>query len=72
MEPIPCNAPPPKGKEVDVHMLIDSNHAGDTQTRRSRTEFMMYLNMTLIIRYSKKHSTIEASASGTEFIAMKV
>ena len=41
-------------------------------TKRSRTEFMVLLNMTLIIWYSKKHSTIETSISGTEFVAMKI
>ncbi len=31
--PIPAHAPKPLGKPVDVCMLVDSNHAGDKQTR---------------------------------------
>ena len=32
-EPIPPNAPKPKGKEVDLRMYVDSDHAGDKKTR---------------------------------------
>ena len=52
-------------------MFIDSNHAGDKQTGRSRTRFMIYINMPLINWYSKKQSIIEKSVFGTEFVAMK-
>mgnify|MGYP000061512350 CR=1 FL=1 len=34
-EAIPTNAPEPHGKEVDVRMMVDSDHAGDKSTRRS-------------------------------------
>ena len=52
-------------------MFIDSNHAGDKQTGRSRTRFMIYINMPIINWYSKKQSIIEKSVFGTEFVAMK-
>ena len=39
-------------------------------TKRSRTGFMVYMNMSLINWYSKKQSTIETSLFGTEFVAM--
>ncbi len=32
-EAILTNAPPPLRKEVDLHMMVDSNHAGDKSTR---------------------------------------
>ena len=48
LEAIPPNTPPQKGKEVDLLMLIDSNHAGDKQTRRSINRFMVFINMSLI------------------------
>ena len=53
MEAIPPDAPLPRGKEADLCMFIDSNHAGNKQTRRSRTGFMIYMNMSLINWYSK-------------------
>ena len=34
---IPPNEPEPRGKEVDVRIFVDSDHAGDKITRRSRT-----------------------------------
>jgi hypothetical protein len=70
-EAIPPNAPAPRGKDVDLRMFVDSDHAGDKLTRRSRTGFVIYLNMAPIIWYSKKQSTIETSVFGAEFVAMK-
>ena len=52
-------------------MLVDSDHAGDQVTRRSRTGFLVYLNNALIYWFSKKQTTIETSSFGSEFMAMK-
>ena len=41
-EPIPPNAPEPAGKEVDIRLFVDSDHAGDKKTRRSRTGFFIF------------------------------
>jgi hypothetical protein len=70
-EAIPRNAPTPRGKDVDLRMFVDSDHAGDKETRRSRTGFIIYLNMAPITWFSKKQSTIETSVFGAEFVAMK-
>jgi len=34
-EQIPVNAPTPQGKEGDLHLFIDSDHAGDQRTHFS-------------------------------------
>ena len=52
-------------------MMVDSNHAGDKTTRRSRSGFLIYVNMALIIWSSKKQPTVESSVFGAEFVAMK-
>ena len=39
-EPIPPNAPAPRGKPVDLRLYVDSDHAGDKIIRRSRTGFL--------------------------------
>jgi hypothetical protein len=39
-EAIPPNAPLPRGKDVDLQMFVNSDHAGDHLTRRSRTGFL--------------------------------
>ena len=70
-EALPPNAPLPRGKEVDIRMMVDSDHAGDKSTRRSRTGYLIYVNMALIIWSSKKQPTIESSVFGAEFVAMK-
>lgn len=67
----PPNAPPARGKPVDLRMCVDSDHAGDKTTRRSRTGFLIFVNMALIQWMSKKQPTIETSVFGAEFVAMK-
>jgi hypothetical protein len=47
-EAIPVNMPKPLGKDVDVCMMCDSDHAGDKRTRRSCTGFLIFCNMALI------------------------
>ena len=71
-EAVPPNAPPPRGKEVDLRLYVDSDHAGEKLTRRSRTGFFIFLNCAPIVWHSKRQSTIETSVFGAEFVAMKV
>jgi hypothetical protein len=70
-EMIPSDAPIPRGKEVDLHFFVDSDHAGERFTRRSRTGFVIYLNMAPIVWFSKRQPTVESSVFGAEFVAMK-
>jgi hypothetical protein len=63
--------PPPLGKDINLRMMVDSDHAGDKSTRRSRTGFLIFCNLAPIIWISKKQSTIETSVFGAEFVAMK-
>ena len=70
-EAVPTDMPKPLGKEVDIRMMVDSDHAGDKRTRRSRTGFLIYCNMALIVWLSKRQPTIETSVFGAEFVAMK-
>ena len=70
-EAIPPNAPKPLGKEVDLRLFVDSDHAGDKRTRRSRTGYFIFLNMAPVAWLTKKQPTIETSVFGAEFVAMK-
>jgi hypothetical protein len=70
-EAIPVDMPEPLGKDVDVRMMCDSDHAGDQRTRRSRTGFLIFCNMALIDWVSKKQATIDSSLFGAEFVTMK-
>ena len=71
-EPIPPNAPEPRGKEVDLRLFVDSDHAGDKVNRRSRSGYFLYLNMAPVNWMSKKQAMVESSVFGAEFCAMKV
>jgi len=71
-EAISPNAPPALGKDVDLRMYVDSDHAGDKSNHRSRMGFFIYLNSALNMWSSKKQSTIETSVFGAEFVAIKV
>ena len=51
-------------------MFIDSDHATDETTRRSRTGYFIYMNSALVNWLSKKQATIETSVFGAEFVAM--
>ncbi|KAL7519518.1 hypothetical protein ACHAWF_000246 [Thalassiosira exigua] len=52
-------------------MFVDSDHAGDKKSRRSRTGFMIFANQGLVQWLSKKQPTVETSVFGVEFVAMK-
>jgi hypothetical protein len=70
-EMIPPDAPAPLGKEVDLCLFIDSDHAGEKFTRRSRTGYVIYFNMAPIVWFSKRQPTVESSVFGAECVAMK-
>jgi hypothetical protein len=70
-EAIPPGMPPPLGKDVDLRMMVDSDHAGEKRTQRSRTGFIIFCNLAPIIWLSKQQRTIESSVFGAEFVAMK-
>ncbi len=71
-EAILMNALLPLGKEVDLCMMVDSNHAGEKLTWCLQTEFLIFLNMSLIKWLSQKQPTIESSVFGAGFVAIKL
>ncbi len=70
-EAIPVDMPEPLGKDVDVRMMCDSDHAVEKRTRCSCTGFFIFCNMALIDWVSKKQATIETSVFSAKFIAVK-
>jgi hypothetical protein len=71
VEEIPANLPEPRGYGMMMRAFVDADHAGDLVTRRSRTGFIVYLNMAPIYWLSKRQTSIETSSFGSEFVAMK-
>ena len=69
------DAPEPCGKEFDLCMYFDSDHAEDKETRISRTFFKIQMNKALAQWLSKKQpkiETIENSVFGAKFLAIKI
>ena len=67
----PPNEIQPRGKEVDLRMMVDSDHVGDKATIRSHTGFMIFTSMVLTCLLFKKQPTIELLVFKAEFVAMK-
>ena len=71
-EVLPHDMPEPLGNPVQMTTFVDSDHAGDKVTRRSRTGVLVFLNRAPIVWFSKKQNSIETSSFGSEFTAMKI
>jgi hypothetical protein len=71
-ERIAGNSLPSRGKGIILRLLVDSDHAGDQVTRRSRTGYLIYLNMAPIQWFSnKKQVSAETSVFGAVFVASR-
>ena len=70
-EACPEDMPKPRGKAVQMTCFVDSDHAGDLVTRRSRTGVLVFIGKAPIVFYSKKQGSIETSSFGSELSAMK-
>ena len=64
-EELPPDMPKPRGKGMDMRLCVDSDHAGETVTRRSRTGFLIFLNGAPIYWNSKKQTSCETSSFGS-------
>ena len=63
--------PEPRGLGFIMCAKVDTDHASDMITRRSRMGFLVYLNCAPIYWWSKKQNSVESSCFGSKFIAMK-
>jgi hypothetical protein len=70
-EEMPEGMPEPRGQPMTMRVFVDSDHAGDLLTRRSRTGFVVLLNGAPTYWNSKKQTSCETSTFGSEFVAMK-
>ena len=71
-EPIPGDAPEPRGNVVSTHCFVDADHAGNRVTRRSQSGILLFVNRAPAIWYSKSQNTVETSTFGSEFVAMRI
>ena len=70
-EELPPNMPEPRGRAVDITAFVDASHASNKVNRRSHTGYLIFVQRAPIIWYSKLQKTVESSAFGSEFVAMR-
>ena len=63
--------PEPRGKDIDLQLFVNSDHAGEKCTRCSLTGFFVFMNTALVQWFSKQQATIETSVFGAKFVVMK-
>jgi len=69
---LPPEMPKPLGKEVNINVFVDADHAGNKKTRRSHTGIIVYINMAPIIWYSKQQTTVKTSNFSFDLIALRI
>ena len=62
--------PEPKGKPVEVTVMVDADHATDQQTRRSKTGILIFIGSNLYKSVSKMQKTVADSTFSAEIIAL--
>ena len=65
---IQINAPEPRWEEVDTNMFVESDYAGNKKSCKSRSGYMIYISITLVLWYLKKQSTVRISVFRAEFV----
>jgi len=72
IEPVPPDAPEPRGYPVQLSTFVDAAHATDLVTRRSVTGILILANGAPVKWFCKRQLTIESSTFGSEFVALRV
>ena len=70
-ECVPSNLPAPRRISFTMRAFFESDHAEDSVTRCSRTEFIAFLNNATIVVYSNKQGSCETSSFVFKFTATK-
>jgi len=61
IEEMPHDKPVARGRPVITTAYVDASHASIKKTRKSHTGYVIFVNRTPIIWYSKRQQTVEAS-----------
>ena len=55
---------------MSTHCFVDTNHAGNTETRQYQTNILLFCNSAPIIWFRRRQHSVKASLFGLEFTAM--
>ena len=70
-EEIHKEAPPPRGRALQLTSYVDASHAANKVSRRSHTGYLIFAQRSPLVWFSKMQKTVESAAFGAEFIAMR-
>ena len=70
-EDVPHDMPEARGLAMSTSVFVDADLAGDKRSRRSQTGALIFCNKAPMHWHSKCQPTVESSAFGSEFRAMK-
>ena len=70
-EAMPPDMSEPLGKVLVMRCFVNDDHAGEKLKRRSRSVFIIFLQMETIYYCSKRQNTVETSTFVSEFMAFK-
>ena len=59
------------GKSFNIDVFVDASHASDNITRRSYIGYVIFVNRSPTLFYSKRQSTVESITFSSELIAIK-
>ena len=68
----PPNMPTLLGRPVSMTAFVDADHASNVVTRRSHSGYFVFIMNALMVSFSKKQNTVEASTYGSELVAMRI
>ena len=71
MEELPRDMLEPRGKSVTITEFVYAPHISDNITRISHKGYVISVNRSPIVFYSKRQSTVESSTFSSEFISTK-
>ena len=63
--------PEPLGNAVNIHVFVDTNHAGNVVTCHSHPGILVFVQNSAIIWVSRRQNTVETSTFGSEFVALR-
>ena len=70
-EEFPPNMTEPLGLQFIMRVYVDDDYDGESMTRPSRSEYIIFLNSSPIYWLSNKQRLCEKSTFGSKFVAMK-
>ena len=63
--------PEPLADEFEITVHVDADHAHDKTTSRSIAGIIVFVGSTPVFSSSKRQSSVQTSACGAEFVALK-